>query len=101
MTHNYKWDVWYKELMKTTVPALLYGITASLVGYPFDTLKTIIQTQKLSSSSYQTFLKEGKSTFSRIKWLYNGFLINSFGAVFYWMVSFSTFEASFTYFSNI
>ena len=98
MTHNLEREKSFlKEFARTMIPSLGYGISASLVGYPFDTLKTIIQTLPQKQSTLKTFNDLGQTLTSKLSKVYKGFWTNSIGAVFYRMLSISTYEASFTY----
>lgn len=43
MTHNQKRSTWYKEGAISAATGLLYGATNTLVGHPFDTVKTKVR----------------------------------------------------------
>lgn len=43
MTHDHKRAEWYKEALFSTICGFLYGGTNTIVGHPFDTIKTKMQ----------------------------------------------------------
>jgi solute carrier family 25 carnitine/acylcarnitine transporter 20/29 len=43
MTHSEKRAEWYKEAFFSTITGILYGGTNTIVGHPFDTIKTKMQ----------------------------------------------------------
>jgi solute carrier family 25 carnitine/acylcarnitine transporter 20/29 len=43
MTHNEKRAHWQKELIFTAVCGVLFGAANTMVGHPFDTIKTKMQ----------------------------------------------------------
>ena len=45
MTHSEKRAVWYKEGLFSMITGFLYGATNTIVGHPFDTIKTKMQAQ--------------------------------------------------------
>lgn len=44
MTHNYERAHWAKEGLYSMMTGFLFGATNTLVGHPFDTVKTRMQT---------------------------------------------------------
>ena len=45
MSHNQKRSDWKKEFLYAGICGFLYGGTNTIVGHPFDTVKTKMQTQ--------------------------------------------------------
>ena len=43
MSHGEKRTVWYKEAMISCITGGLFGATNTIVGHPFDTVKTKMQ----------------------------------------------------------
>lgn len=43
MTHSHKRTDWYKEGIYSLITGFLFGATNTLVGHPFDTMKTKMQ----------------------------------------------------------
>lgn len=43
MSHSHKRASWQKEGMFTLITGFLYGATNTMVGHPFDTIKTKMQ----------------------------------------------------------
>ena len=46
MTHNHKRADWHKEGLYSLMCGILFGATNTIVGHPFDTIKTKMQAQK-------------------------------------------------------
>ena len=43
MTHSHKRAEWYKEGLYSLITGFLFGATNTIVGHPFDTMKTKMQ----------------------------------------------------------
>jgi solute carrier family 25 carnitine/acylcarnitine transporter 20/29 len=43
MTHNHKRAEWHKEGLYSLLCGILFGATNTIVGHPFDTIKTKMQ----------------------------------------------------------
>lgn len=97
MSHGEKRTVWWKEGMLSCFTGGLFGATNTLVGHPFDTVKTKMQAQSqhMGKVSYlnviNTLVKtEGYSGF------YKGALAAGSGSIVYRATGFSVFELFFT-----
>ncbi len=86
MSHNQKRsNDWRKEFLYTAICGSLYGGTNTIVGHPFDTIKTKMQVQSehmgLKKGVFQTVkdvaLKEGPLGF------YRGWIPPFMGSVIY------------------
>lgn len=98
MTHSHKRAEWYKEGVYSLVTGFLFGATNTLVGHPFDTIKTKMQVQaefgqqqlKYIDTIKDTYRKEGPIGF------YRGCVPPFFGSIVYRSLQFSVFELFFT-----
>jgi len=98
MTHNERRQSWQKEFVCAALTGFLFGGTNTLVGHPFDTVKTKMQTQTehmgLKVGYVQTvknvWRKEGPIGF------YRGCIPPFFGSIVYRSTQFSVFEAVYT-----
>lgn len=43
MTHSHKRAEWHKEGLYSLITGFLFGATNTIVGHPFDTIKTKMQ----------------------------------------------------------
>lgn len=86
------------EFKLTILPGMVYGATSSLVGHPFDTIKTKMQAQDTFDSKSTSMLDCIKRVHSEsgLKGFYRGFWFPAFGSVLFRMSSMSTYEAAFT-----
>lgn len=100
MTHNEARAHWFKEGAIGLGVGVLYGITNTCVGHPFDTIKTKMQAQAgfENSSMFQSFSK----TFRKdgIRGLYRGCVPPLIGSGIYRSAQFAVFEAMYTYFDS-
>lgn len=95
MTHTEKRTTWYKETFFSLVTGFLYGATNTIVGHPFDTIKTKMQAQtdffspnqSYTSIVKQVYLKDGPIGF------YRGCVPPLFGSIIFRSLQFSAFEA--------
>ena len=98
MSHNEKRKDWKREFAYAAVTGFLYGATNTIVGHPFDTIKTKMQTQSEhmgSKTGYiqtikNVFLKEGPIGF------YRGCIPPFWGSIIYRSAQFSIYEAVYT-----
>ena len=98
MSHDQKRSDWKKEFIYAAICGVLYGGTNTIVGHPFDTIKTKMQTQ-----SEHMGLKKGVMETCRNVYklegpvgFYRGWLPPFMGSVVYRSVQFSVFEACYT-----
>lgn len=101
MTHNYERAHWSKEGLYSMLTGFLFGATNTLVGHPFDTVKTRMQTHApdlLSKSSHPGYFETVKRIYTREGPLafYKGCIPPFMGSVLYRSVQFSVFEAFYT-----
>uniref|UniRef100_A0A6V1XCR7 Mitochondrial carrier protein n=1 Tax=Heterosigma akashiwo TaxID=2829 RepID=A0A6V1XCR7_HETAK len=101
MSHGEKRTVWWKESCITVFTGSLYGLTNTIVGHPFDSIKTKMQAEN-------AYMGKGKAgpgmmaTFTRVVQsegpvaLYNGWTSACIGSVFYRGVAFTVFETFFS-----
>lgn len=73
MTHNEKRAHWQKELLFTAVCGVLFGAANTIVGHPFDTIKTKMQAQN-DCMARNTILSIVKETYAHdgLKGFYKG-----------------------------
>ncbi|XP_064477054.1 mitochondrial substrate carrier family protein L-like isoform X1 [Ornithodoros turicata] len=97
MTHNEERSHWFKEGAIGLGVGVLYGLTNTCVGHPFDTIKTKMQAQTgfESSSMFQSFSKTFRS--DGIRGLYRGCVPPLIGSGIYRSAQFAVFEAMYTY----
>lgn len=102
MSHEQKRSSWEKEFLYAAICGFLYGGTNTVVGHPFDTVKTKMQTQTehmgLKVSVRETILNvwrnQGPIGF------YRGSIPPFFGSVIYRSTQFSVFELFYTRWST-
>ena len=102
MTHSYKRGSWEKEGLISLITGFLFGATNTIVGHPFDTIKTKMQADHVylkSKGSYldivkKVYQKEGPIGF------YRGCVPPFFGSVIYRSIQFSVFELFYTMFEK-
>ena len=102
MTHSHKRGNWKNEFLYTSTCGFLYGGTVTLVGHPFDTVKTKMQTQieHMNSANQKIGYLETIRNVSKNEGLTgfrNGWMQFFSGSVVYRSVQFSVFEACYTY----
>ena len=76
MSHNEKRSDWKREWLCATLSGFLFGGTCTIVGHPFDTVKTKMQVQSghtglgisYSESVKQVMRQEGPLGFYRGGW---------------------------------
>ena len=98
MSHNEERTDWWKEGLYALLTGCLYGGTNTLVGHPFDTVKTKMQAQAehLTGGGYiesivRVAKNEGPIGF------YRGCVPPFFGSVIFRSLQFSVFESFYTY----
>lgn len=102
MSHGEKRTVWWKEAMLSCITGGLFGATNTLVGHPFDTVKTKMQAQSQHMSTKVGYVQvissmvknEGLGSF------YKGALAAGTGSIVYRATGFSVFELFYTKWEN-
>ncbi|CDW82109.1 UNKNOWN [Stylonychia lemnae] len=98
MTHSHKRTEWYKEGFFSLITGVLYGATNTIVGHPFDTIKTKMQVQ-------QEYLTRNTGYIDTVKQLYKsqgpigfyrGCVPPFFGSIIYRSLQFSVYELFYT-----
>lgn len=98
MTHNQDRLVWYREGLLTLISGSVYGASSTIVGHPWDTIKTKLQAQReymgdatMISTCIDTWRKEGLIGF------YRGAIPPFFGSITFRSLQFSVHEATYGY----
>ena len=80
------------------ITGILYGATNTIVGHPFDTIKTKMQAQAEHLNSHAGYVKTIKNVFHREGFIgfYRGCWPPFFGSIIYRSVQFSAFEYFYT-----
>lgn len=100
MTHNEKRSNCYKEFLAAFISGFLFGATTTIVGHPFDTIKTKMQVQAefMTKSIFYTtkniYLKSGLLGY------YKGGLSPLIGSSLYRSSQFAIFEGLYTKLSD-
>ena len=103
--HTEKRGSWYKEGALTAFTGFLYGGSNTIVGHPFDTIKTKMQAE----AGHMSSKSRGPSYKESIKMVYNTQGLGGFykgwappfcGSVIYRSVQFSVYEMFYTKFEN-
>ena len=96
-----KRTTWYKEMAITGVSGCLYGGSSTLVGHPFDTIKTKMQAQQGHTAFHQekpryidTIRKVYQS--EGFKGFYKGWIPPFFGSILFRSLQFSIYEGFYT-----
>lgn len=101
--HSNKRQSWYKEGALTTLTGVLYGMSNTIVGHPFDTIKTKMQAQashmagesskgpRYTDCIKKTYYEEGG-----LRAFYRGWLPPMWGSIMYRSLQFAVFEMVFT-----
>lgn len=61
MTHSHKRAEWHKEALYSLITGFLFGATNTIVGHPFDTIKTKMQIQAMcleKNKGYMDIVKD-------------------------------------------
>jgi len=100
MSHDQKRTSWYKEALYATICGILYGGTNTVVGHPFDTIKTkmIAQSEHIKTqgkSSYFRTIENVYKTEGAIGF-YRGWIPPFMGSILYRSTQFAVFEAAYT-----
>ena len=98
MSHGEKRTVWWKEGLISAFTGCLFGLTNTVVGHPFDTVKTKMQAQSqhmgVKVGYVETITKvvqeEGPRAF------YRGAMAAGIGSIIFRATGFSTFELFYT-----
>ncbi|XP_033738175.1 mitochondrial ornithine transporter 1-like [Pecten maximus] len=100
MTHNEERAHWVKEGAIGLGVGVLYGLTNTCVGHPFDTIKTKMQGQVgyEKTNMFQTLTKTLRT--QGVIGLYRGCIPPLWGSGIYRSTQFAVFEAMYTYFDN-
>src|SRR5947209_1699459 len=101
MTHNFERAHWTKEGLYSMLTGFLFGATNTLVGHPFDTVKTRMQTmvhEPTAKSAHPRYFETVKKIYQREGPLafYKGCVPPFFGSVMYRSIQFSVFELFYT-----
>jgi len=102
MTHNEKRASWQKEMAYTSICGLLYGGTNTIVGHPFDTVKTKMQAQSQHMEKSAKYVETIKNVYRQEGALgfYRGWAPPFLGSIIFRSVQFSVFEACYTKWEN-
>ena len=102
MTHNEKRSTWQKEFLYTSITGFLFGGTNTIVGHPFDTVKTKMQAQTKHMTQQARYLPTIAKVFREEGPLgfYRGWIPPFIGSVLYRSIQFSVFEACYTKFKD-
>ena len=97
MTHNEQRSSAYKEWMAASITGVLYGGTNTVVGHPFDTIKTKMQAQSghMEKVKYVDTIKKVYST-EGLTGFYRGWCPPTLGSMLFRSAQFSAFEFAFT-----
>lgn len=100
MTHNEKRSHWVREGAIGLGVGILYGVTNTCVGHPWDTLKTKMQAQTgyEKTGMFQTFVKTIRT--QGVIGLYRGCIPPLWGSGIYRSMQFAVFEGVYTYLEN-
>mmetsp|Transcript_493 Transcript_493/g.661 ORF Transcript_493/g.661 Transcript_493/m.661 type:complete len:288 (+) Transcript_493:111-974(+) len=103
MTHNQKRTAWWKEGLYTSICGVLYGGTNTIVGHPFDTVKTKMQAQVEHISMKNNAIKSPyihtiKNVYQNegVTGFYKGWIPPFWGSIVYRSLQFAVFEAVYT-----
>jgi solute carrier family 25 (mitochondrial carnitine/acylcarnitine transporter), member 20/29 len=99
MTHNHKRADWHKEGLYSLLCGILFGATNTVVGHPFDTIKTKMQAQHdFIMEQNHGYLKSIEMVYHRdgLIGFYRGVIPPFFGSIIYRSLQFSAYEAVFT-----
>ena len=98
MSHNEKRTDWFREFTYAAVTGFLFGGTNTLVGHPFDTVKTKMQVQSEHMGLKQKYIPTIKSVLAKEGPLgfYRGCIPPFIGSIVYRSTQFSVFEAVYT-----
>lgn len=85
MTHNHKRSTWQKEGLFTLITGFLYGATNTMVGHPFDTIKTKMQAQSEFFKGDSTYTQTVRHVYQRegLIGFYRGCFPPFFGSIMY------------------
>ena len=98
MTHNHERTHWIKEGLFAMLSGITYGATNTIVGHPFDTVKTKMQAQADVFKSHNGYIKTITEVYQKEGPIgfYRGCVPQFFGSIFYRSLQFSVFEMFFT-----
>ena len=102
MTHDYKRTSWYKEGAISLFTGFLFGAANTLVGHPFDTIKTKMQAQTEHLASNSGYIDTVKRVYAREGAIgfYRGCIPPFFGSIIYRSLQFSVYEMFYTKWEN-
>jgi solute carrier family 25 carnitine/acylcarnitine transporter 20/29 len=99
--HNEKQLEWYREGLYSLMTGSIYGFVSTLVGHPFDTIKTKLQAQtefmyeaNLFTTIRDVWVKEG------IPGFYKGAIPPFIGSILFRSLQFSIYDAKYAFYKD-
>jgi solute carrier family 25 carnitine/acylcarnitine transporter 20/29 len=85
MSHDHKRTHWYKEGFYSLITGFLFGATNTIVGHPFDTIKTKMQAQTEHFSSHSGYVQTVKKVYGKEGFIgfYRGWMPPFLGSIVY------------------
>jgi solute carrier family 25 carnitine/acylcarnitine transporter 20/29 len=102
MSHGEKRTVWWKEGLLAVFTGGIFGATNTIVGHPFDTIKTKMQAQSQHMGArvgYITTIRNIQAN-EGLTVLYRGALAAGIGSIVYRATGFSVYELFYTKWEN-
>ena len=98
MSHGEKRTVWWKEGFFTAFTGILFGATNTIVGHPFDTVKTKMQAQSQHMGAQVGYVTTIKNVYSKegLPTFYKGALPAGVGSIVFRASGFAVFESFYT-----
>jgi solute carrier family 25 carnitine/acylcarnitine transporter 20/29 len=98
MSHGEKRTVWWKEGLLSAFTGCLFGATNTIVGHPFDTIKTKMQAQSEHMGARVTYTQTIRSVLRNegALYLYKGAMPAGIGSIVYRATGFSVYELFYT-----